>query len=101
MTELSPVATLLVPDDHKVPRLLRSAGRAAPHSEIRVVDEHDNDVPIGTPGEVIVRGGNVMLGYWERPEETNQALRGGWMHTGDGGNSTTRATYSSSTESRT
>jgi acyl-CoA synthetase (AMP-forming)/AMP-acid ligase II len=42
-------------------------------------------VPRGTVGEIVVRGGNVMLGYWNRPEETETALRGGWMHTGDGG----------------
>jgi acyl-CoA synthetase (AMP-forming)/AMP-acid ligase II len=85
MTELSPCATILTPDDHDDPSLLRSAGRAAPHCEIRIVDEDDNDVPTGTPGEVIARGGNVMLGYWNRPAETEEALRGGWMHTGDGG----------------
>ncbi|HTK63471.1 MAG TPA: long-chain fatty acid--CoA ligase [Pseudonocardia sp.] len=85
MTELSPCATILTPEDHNDPTLLRSAGRAAPHCEIRIVDEKDNDVPTGTPGEVIARGGNVMIGYWNREEETREALRGGWMHTGDGG----------------
>src|SRR5882672_8934341 len=39
----------------------------------------------GVVGEVVVRGGNVMLGYWNKPAETAEALRGGWMHTGDGG----------------
>jgi acyl-CoA synthetase (AMP-forming)/AMP-acid ligase II len=85
MTELSPCATILTPDDHDDPTLLRSAGRAAPHCEIRIVDENDNDVPTGTAGEVIARGANVMQGYWNRDEETREALRGGWMHTGDGG----------------
>jgi acyl-CoA synthetase (AMP-forming)/AMP-acid ligase II len=85
MTELSPVATMLTPDDHNDPSLLRSAGRAAPHCEIRIVDEKDNDVPTGTAGQVIARGGNVMLGYWNREDETREALAGGWMHTGDGG----------------
>jgi acyl-CoA synthetase (AMP-forming)/AMP-acid ligase II len=85
MTELSPVATLLSPDDHRRPELLRSAGRAAPHCEVRVVDDDDHEVPRGQVGQIVARGGNVMLGYWNRPEETEEALRGGWMHTGDGG----------------
>lgn len=85
MTELSPIATLLLPTDHDDPRRRRSAGRAAPHAEIRVVDADDRDVPPGTVGEVICRGGNVMLGYWNQPEATKVATRGGWMHTGDGG----------------
>jgi acyl-CoA synthetase (AMP-forming)/AMP-acid ligase II len=85
MTELSPVATLLSPDDHRRSELLRAAGRAAPHSEVRIVDPDDVEVPRGTVGEIVARGGHVMLGYWNRPEETAAALRGGWMHTGDGG----------------
>ncbi|MHC1562145.1 long-chain-fatty-acid--CoA ligase [Actinomycetospora sp. C-140] len=85
MTELSPVATLLLPADHGVDRLRRSAGRAAPHSEVRIVDELDEEVPVGGVGEIVCRGPHVMLGYWNRPEETATALRGGWMHTGDGG----------------
>lgn len=83
MTELAPVATQLLPADHADPRLRRSAGRAAPHAEVRIVDAADREVPRGTVGEVVCRGGHVMLGYWNRPEETAQALRGGWMHTGD------------------
>ncbi len=62
-----------------------SAGRAAPHTEVRVVDENDVEVPRGTVGEIVVRGGATMVGYWNRPDETAEALRGGWMHTGDGG----------------
>lgn len=83
MTELSPLATALLPEDHENPKLLRSAGRAAPQVEVKIVDEDDNEVPAGTVGEVIVRGGNVMQGYWNKPEETAAALRNGWMHTGD------------------
>jgi acyl-CoA synthetase (AMP-forming)/AMP-acid ligase II len=85
MTELSPVATLLSADDHADQSLLRSAGRAATHSEVRIADEDDNDVPPGTVGQILVRGGHVMQGYWNKPEETAEALRGGWMHTGDAG----------------
>jgi len=85
MTELAPVATMLTPEDHQNPALRRSAGRAVPHAEVRIVDENDNEVPRGTVGEIVVRGGHVMLGYWNKPEETAAALIDGWMHTGDGG----------------
>ncbi len=84
MTELSPVATLLLPDEHEG-RRLSSGGRAALHAEVRILDADDQPVPTGTVGEICVRGGHVMQGYWNKPEETRAALRGGWMHTGDGG----------------
>ena len=84
MTELAPVATILSADDHRRGDRPRSAGRAAAHSEVRIVDADDNEVPRGTVGEVIVRGGHVMQGYWRKPDETAEALRNGWMHTGDG-----------------
>ena len=61
------------------------AGRATLGCEVRIVDADDKPVPTGTVGEIIVRGDNVMMGYWERPEETAQAVIDGWMHTGDGG----------------
>jgi nucleoside-diphosphate-sugar epimerase len=51
---------------------------------VRIVDADDREVPRGTVGEVVVRGPNVMLGYWNKPEQSAAALRGGWMHTGDG-----------------
>jgi long-chain acyl-CoA synthetase len=65
--------------------LVRSVGRAGYGCEIRVIDSEGCEVPRGTVGEVIIRGGCVMLGYWNRPEETAAALRSGWLHTGDGG----------------
>ena len=89
MTELSPCPTYLRPEDHRgdsgKPGLLRSAGRATLSTEVRVVDEQGREVPLGTVGEVAVRGANVMLGYWNQPELTATAVRDGWMHTGDGG----------------
>ena len=85
MTELSPVATVLDNESHADALLRRSAGRSAPHTMVRIVDEENQEVANGTVGEIVVRGGNVMLGYWNRPEETAEALRGGWMHTGDAG----------------
>jgi acyl-CoA synthetase (AMP-forming)/AMP-acid ligase II len=85
MTELSPVATVLGPADHEHPARRRSVGRAAPHAEVRIVGPDGRELPRGEAGEVVVRGGHVMRGYWNRPAETAEALRGGWMHTGDGG----------------
>jgi acyl-CoA synthetase (AMP-forming)/AMP-acid ligase II len=85
MTELSPVATLLQDRDHDHPVRRRSAGRAAPHALVQIVDLDGNEVPRGTVGEIVVSGDHVMLGYWNKPAETAEALRGGWMHTGDGG----------------
>jgi acyl-CoA synthetase (AMP-forming)/AMP-acid ligase II len=85
MTEMSPVITLLGPEEHHDPHLRRSGGRAAPHVELRIVDEDDNDVPPGTTGQIVARGGGRMLGYWNRPKETAEALANGWMHTGDAG----------------
>ncbi|AYC34082.1 long-chain-fatty-acid--CoA ligase [Pseudomonas cavernae] len=88
MTETSPAISRNGPGNHSregiANGLLRSAGRPLQGIAVRVVDENDNEVPRGTVGEVVVRGSNVMLGYWNRPEETAEALRGGWMHTGDG-----------------
>ena len=90
MTELSPVATLLSPSDHRralaeKPELLLSAGKPVLGTEVRIVDEDDQPVPSGTMGELLVRGPQVMKGYWNLPQETAEALRGGWMHTGDAG----------------
>jgi long-chain acyl-CoA synthetase len=64
---------------------IRSAGRAGFSTEIRIADEHGNELPRGEAGEILVRGPVVMMGYWRRPEDTQQAMRGGWLHTGDGG----------------
>ncbi len=89
MTELGSIATILPPVDHtpagRVGNRLRSAGRATYCTEVKIVDKQDQEVPRGTVGEIVVRGPNVMLGYWNNPEATAEATRGGWMHTGDGG----------------
>ncbi len=88
-TELSPVATVLEPRFHVTDgegaRLLRSAGRAVPNVEIRILDADLNEVPAGEVGEVAVRGPNVMLGYWKKPELTAATIVGGWLRTGDAG----------------
>lgn len=82
MTETSPVLTVLNHQDHCGAKLA-AAGKPIVGVEVRVVDAEDHDVPVGESGEVIARGANVMKGYWKRPEITKEALRGGWMHTGD------------------
>ncbi len=89
MTEASPLISVLSADDHRldgseiVAQRLRSAGQPGIGIDVRIVNENDQEVPPETVGEIILRGDNVMLGYWNRPEETAQVLRGGWLHTGD------------------
>ncbi|ALJ15424.1 acyl-CoA synthetase [Sphingopyxis macrogoltabida] len=85
MTETSGSISLLKPADHRDPVRRRSAGRAVMAIEARIVDADDVEVPAGEIGEIVARGEAVMTGYWNRPEETAEALRGGWMHTGDVG----------------
>lgn len=89
MTELSPVATVSHPENHSVAGResgrIRSAGRASFLQRVQIVDESGREVPRGVVGEVIVQGPNVMQGYWNRPEATAEAIKDGWMHTGDGG----------------
>jgi acyl-CoA synthetase (AMP-forming)/AMP-acid ligase II len=67
------------------PDLLLSAGRAVAGTEVRIVDEQDRPVPSGTIGQIIARGPQMMRGYWNQDEATAEALRDGWMHTGDAG----------------
>lgn len=87
MTETSPIATMLGWRDHLPgkdgPDRLRSAGRAALLSEIRIVDRQGVAVQAGEAGEITIKGPMVMRGYWRQPEVTAAALRDGWMHSGD------------------
>lgn len=89
MTELSPTVTILTKDWHTNEGFesgkMNSAGRPLPMVEVRIVDADDNPVSPGTQGEIVARGPVVMQGYWNKPEQTAQALRNGWMHTGDAG----------------
>ena len=89
MTEVSPLLTMLSHEDHRFENAdrkfapVKSAGKPITGVEVRVVDDHDREVPAGEVGEVIARGPNIMKGYWNRPEVNAEVLRGGWMHTGD------------------
>ena len=60
-----------------------SIGLPVGGTEMRVVDDQDNDVARGEPGEIVMRGPFVMKGYWGRDEATEEVMRGGWFHTGD------------------
>jgi fatty-acyl-CoA synthase len=83
MTETSPVSTQTSCDD-PLERRVSTVGRVHPHVEIKIVDGEGRVVPPGTPGEFCTRGYSVMLGYWNDPEKTAEAVdRAGWMHTGD------------------
>jgi long-chain acyl-CoA synthetase len=60
-----------------------AVGRPVPHVEVKIVDDDRNDLATGEDGEIIVRGRNVMSGYWQDKETTAEAIRDGWLHTGD------------------
>ncbi len=79
LSEASPVVTMNPAGRAHV----GSIGPVIPGIQYRFVDANGQDVPNGEPGEFIIQGENVMLGYWNLPEATSEALRGGWLHTGD------------------
>ncbi len=86
MTECSAVLTWLDADDHRAGgERLRSAGRPVPGVVLSIRDDEGNPVPRGQTGEVCAKAGNFMREYWNNPEATDQAFRGGWYHTGDAG----------------
>jgi long-chain acyl-CoA synthetase len=80
LSETSPLATF---NHVEKPSKPGTVGEGIMGVEIRVVDENDNEDPRGEPGEVLIRGHNVMKGYYNRPEATVEAMRNGWFHTGD------------------
>jgi long-chain acyl-CoA synthetase len=80
LTETSPVVCF---QPLNTPRQRDSIGIPAPMTEVRLVDERGIDVPIGAPGELMVRGPQVMQGYWQRPEASAEVLKNGWLATGD------------------
>ncbi|MDP2897164.1 MAG: long-chain fatty acid--CoA ligase [bacterium] len=80
LSETSPAAAINPLDGV---RKVGSIGIAIANVEIKIFDENDNEVPVGEVGELVIRGPNVMKGYYKRPEETADVLRSGWLHTGD------------------
>jgi acyl-CoA synthetase (AMP-forming)/AMP-acid ligase II len=90
MTETTAAVTYLMPEDHEralagEPKLLASAGRALLGTEVCIFDDNDRPLPNGEIGEICARGPQMMRGYWNLEEASREALRGGWMHTGDAG----------------
>jgi fatty-acyl-CoA synthase len=84
MTETSPVSTQTVAEDD-MERRVSTVGRVHPHLEIKIVDAETGVIaPIGATGELCTRGYSVMLGYWDQPDKTAEAIDAArWMHTGD------------------
>jgi long-chain acyl-CoA synthetase len=80
LSETSPVACSNHPDRERKPG---SIGQPVRGVEMAIVDEDDNELPAGEPGEVVIRGHNIMKGYWKRPDATEEAIRNGWFHSGD------------------
>ena len=79
-TESSPVAYVNPVDGKRKPG---SVGLPIPETEVKIVDEDDNELSRNEIGEIIIRGEHIMKGYYKMPEETEKTLRGGWLHTGD------------------
>ncbi|WP_064574605.1 AMP-binding protein [Cupriavidus gilardii] len=82
MTETSPVSFQSATDD-PLEKRVATVGRVQPHLQCKIVDETGQVVPVGATGELCTRGYSVMLGYWEDDARTREAIRDGWMHTGD------------------
>jgi long-chain acyl-CoA synthetase len=80
LSETSPVASFNHPDRERKPG---SIGTPIEGVEMKVVDDDDHDLPTGEVGEIVIRGHNVMKGYWRRDDATAEAIRDGWFHSGD------------------
>lgn len=79
LTEASPVISANNKREHK----LGSSGKPAKAIQVKICDENGNEVPIGTKGEIVIRGENVMAGYWKNEKATRETIREGWLYTGD------------------
>ena len=86
LTETTGGATYMLPEAHDPARgKLRSCGVPYPGTEIKCVDENGTEVPQGEVGEILIKSGFVMKGYWKRDEATAEAIKDGWFRTGDAG----------------
>lgn len=79
LTEAAPIISDNVPARHK----LGSSGSIIPNLEVKICDEEGKELPVGQHGEIVVRGENVMAGYWKNEKATREALRDGWLYSGD------------------
>ncbi len=82
MTETAPISFQSAVDDPVAARV-STVGRVQPHVEVKIVDRAGRTRPLGKAGELVTRGYLVMTGYWGEPGQTAEAIRGGWMHSGD------------------
>ncbi|MBJ3813749.1 long-chain-fatty-acid--CoA ligase FadD [Shimwellia pseudoproteus] len=80
LTECSPLVSV---NPHDITYHSGSIGLPVPSTEVKLVDDDDNEVAPGEPGELCARGPQVMLGYWQRPDATDEIIKDGWLHTGD------------------
>ncbi len=81
LTEASPVISSNVLKRHK----LGSSGNIVKNLDLKICDEEGNEMPVGEKGEIVIRGENVMKGYWKNEKATLETIREGWLHTGDMG----------------
>ncbi|ORM57629.1 long-chain-fatty-acid--CoA ligase FadD [Pantoea rodasii] len=80
LTECSPLVSV---NPYDITCHTGSIGLPVPSTDVRIVDDEDKDVAPGEPGELCIRGPQVMVGYWQRPDATEEVLKNGWLHTGD------------------
>lgn len=79
LSETAPIISSNAPKKHK----LGSSGFLVENIELKICDEHGRELPLGEKGEIIVRGENVMVGYWKNPQATEESIKDGWFYTGD------------------
>ncbi len=80
---LTECAPLVSANPHDIDYHSGSIGLPVPSTDVKLIDDEGNEVPPGEPGELCVKGPQVMLGYWQRPKETDEILKDGWLRTGD------------------